>query len=163
MSRKRVLLFGAVLVVGLTAAFFLLTPTPPVPEPPPPPPRVEAPKPPLQADAEGSYLPGYQFTINGYRFTGFSLHPDAIVTFASTSVATASPAACLEARVTATTVHLRCDYPQVGAVTIDGRFLTRVATTQLDASVISAVVTVRSGSGEVLYNARDSFVWHPGE
>jgi hypothetical protein len=51
----------------------------------------------------------------------------------------------------------------VGTVTIDGKFLTRLATTSLDTAVLSAVVTVRSGSGEILYSARDSFVWHPGD
>jgi len=29
------------------------------------------------------------------------------------------------------------------------------------AAVMSAVVTVRAGSGEVLYSARDSFRWQP--
>ena len=46
---------------------------------------------------------------------------------------------------------------------IDGRFLNRHATTRSDVSVVSAVVTVRSGSGEVLYKARDRFEWHPGK
>ena len=117
----------------------------------------------MQSDAEGYYVPGYQFTVNGYRFTGFSLHPEALVTFARTEVGTGYPSGCVEARINATSVHLRCDYPQVGSVVIDGRFLTRLATTRLDAAVVSALVTVRSGSGEVLYNARDSFVWHPGD
>jgi hypothetical protein len=51
----------------------------------------------------------------------------------------------------------------VGIVTIDGKFLTRLATTSLDTPVLSAVVTVRSASGEIVYSARDSFVWHPGQ
>ncbi len=71
--------------------------------------------------------------------------------------------ACLEARIRPETVHLRCDDPQVGTVTVDGRFLTRFATSQLDAAVLTAVVTVRDGSGEVLYRAQDSFQWQPGK
>jgi len=93
--------------------------------------------------------------VNGFRFTGFSLHPEALVTFAQTTVA------CVEAQISAQNVHLRCDDPQVGTVTIDGRFLTRLASNRLDAAVLSAVVTVRAGSGEVLYSARDSFRWQP--
>jgi hypothetical protein len=162
MARKRrVFLVALALVVGALVALFLLTPPAPTPEAPPPPPRAEAPKRALQSDAEGNYVPGYQFTVNGYRFTGFSLRPEALVTFAPT-IGTAYPAACLEAVINATTVHLRCDYPQVGTVTIDGKFLTRFATDRLDAAVLSAVVTVRSGSGDILYSARDSFLWQPG-
>jgi hypothetical protein len=59
-------------------------------------------------------------------------------------------------------IHLRCESPLVGIVTIEGRFLTRLATNRLDTPVVSAVVTVRSERGEVLYSARDSFVWQPG-
>jgi hypothetical protein len=150
------------LVVGALVVLFLLTPPAPIPEAPPPAPRAEAPKRALQSDAEGNYVPGYEFTVNGYRFTGFTLRPDALVTFARTSVGTGYPAGCVEAVISATSVHLRCDYPQVGAVTIDGTFLTRFATDRLDAAVLSAVVTVRSGSGEILYSARDSFLWQPG-
>ena len=128
---------------------------------PPPPPPVEPHKAALQADAEGYYVPGYGFSVNRYRFAGFRLRPEALVTFAQTSAE--YPAACLETLIRADTVHLRCDHPQVGTITIDGRFLTRLATDRLDAAVVSAVVTVRSGSGEVLYSARDSFSWHPAE
>lgn len=123
---------------------------------------VERREPPLQADAEGSYLPGYRFTVGRFRFTGFSLRPDPVVTFAQTTSGTEDAAACLESRITPEAIHLRCDYPQVGTVTIDGRFLTRVATTRLDTPVLSAVVTVRAAGGETLYSARDSFLWQPG-
>jgi hypothetical protein len=68
----------------------------------------------------------------------------------------------MQARISATAFHLRCDDPQLGSVTIDGRFLTRFVTTRLDAPVVSAVVTVRDGAGEVLYKAQDSFEWRPG-
>ena len=64
--------------------------------------------------------------------------------------------------LTAVNLGLLCD-PQVGTVTIDGKFLTRLATHSLDAAVLSAVVTVRSARGEILYSARDSFLRHPGE
>jgi hypothetical protein len=86
-----------------------------------------------------------------------------VVTFAQTTAGTEQAVACLEALIRADTVHLRCDDPQVGTVTIDGKFLTRLVTTRLDAAVVSAVVTVRAGSGEVLYRARDSFEWHPAD
>lgn len=165
MRRNRLLLF---LALGLAGAILVVlrlrAPGPQIVEPPPPPPVVKPPKPPLQADAEGSYVPGYSFTVNRFRFTGFSLHPEALVTFAQTTSRTEEPVACLEALIRADTVHLRCDDPQVGTVTIDGKFLTRLVTTRLDAAVLSAVVTVRAaGSGEILYRARDSFEWHPGD
>ncbi len=101
--------------------------------------------------------------MNRFRFTGFSLRPEALVSFAQTTAGIDQPAACFEALIRADTVHLRCDYPQVGTVTIDGKFLTRLATNSLDTAVLSAVVTVRAASGEILYSARDSFVWHPGD
>ena len=153
MRRKRLLL---VLALGIAGAILVMRQRPSAPAPPEqhlPPPVVKPPAPPLQVDAEGSYVPGYPFTVNGFRFTGFSLRPEALVTFAETTVA------CSEAQISAQSVHLRCDDPQVGTVTIDGRFLTRSASNRLDAAVLSAVVTVRTGSGEILYSARDSFRW----
>lgn len=161
MRRKRVLV---VLVLGVAAGLVVVlgrrTPTVSNPAPPPAP-AVEPRKPALQADAEGYYVPGYEFTVNRFRFTGFSLHPDAVVTFAQTGTGTEQAMACLDVLIRADTVHLRCDDPQVGTVTIDGRFRTRVATNRLDTAALAAVVTVRSGSGEILYRARDSFKWHP--
>ena len=163
MPRTRRLLLVA---LGLAAAFLVVrrlrTPTPTITEQRPPP-AVEPRRPPLQADAEGYYVPGYSFTVGRFRFTGFSLRPEALVTFAQATSGTEQPAACLEALIRAETVHLRCDHPQVGSVVIDGKFLTRFATTRLDTPVLSAVVTVRARSGEILYSARDSFVWHPRE
>jgi len=154
--RNRLLLILAFgLAIGVLVVLRPRTPTSTIPERRPAPPAEERRKPALQADAEGSYVPGYPFTVNGFRFTGFTLHPEALVTFAQTTVA------CVEAQISAQSVHLRCDDPQVGTVTIDGRFLTRLASNRLDAAVLSAVVTVRTGSGEILYSARDSFVWHP--
>ena len=154
MRRHRLLL---VLALGLAGALFLvLRPRPPrstTAEQRLPPPVAKPRQSPLQADAEGYYVPGYPFTVNGFQFTGFSLRPEALVTFAQTTVA------CSEAQISAHNVHLRCDDPQIGTVTIDGRFLTRLASNQLDAAVLSAVVTVRTGSGEILYSARDSFRW----
>jgi len=156
MRRNRLLLLFA---LGLAGAFlFVLRPRTPrstIAEPRLPPTVVKPRQPALQADAEGYYVPGYPFTVNGFRFTGFSLRPEALVTFAQTTVA------CVEADISAQNVHLRCDDPQVGTVTIDGKFLTRLASNLLDAAVLSAVVTVRTGSGEILYSARDSFRWHP--
>ena len=163
MRRKRlVLLLALGLGVAIPVVFVLLTPIPPA-ERPLPPPVVERPKPPLQADAEGDYVPGYRFTVDRFRFTGFRLRPEALVTFAQSTSGTEEPIPCLEARISAQSFHLRCDDPQLGTVTIDGSFLTRLVTKRLDAPVASAVVTVRTGSGEILYRARDAFEWHPKE
>jgi hypothetical protein len=164
MSRKRLLLIVALAVAGGTfVALQLRSPTTGPPAKPAPPPPVERPKPALQSDAEGSYVPGYEFAVNGYRFAGFTLRPEALVSFASAAAGTKDQEGCSEARITAATVHLRCDFPRDGTVTIDGRFLTRLATSRLDAAVLSAAVTVRSRTGDVLYSARDLFVWHPAE
>jgi hypothetical protein len=164
MSRKRVLLIAALVVAGGTlVALVLFSPTTVPEKAAPSPPRVERPKPPLQSAAEGYYVPGYEFTVNGYRFASFSLRPEAVVTFAWGLAHAKDEESCSEARITAATIHLRCDFPREGTVTIDGRFLTRLVTSRLDAAVLSAVVTVRSGTGDVLYNARDSFRWHEAQ
>ena len=164
MRRNRVLLLVAAgLAVGLVVVLLPRTPPPakPVPRPAP---AVEKPRqPPLQADAEGYYVPGYRFAVNRLRFSSFSLRPEPLVSFAQTSAGIEQPAPCLEALIRADTLHLRCDYPQLGTVSIDGKFFTRFATNSLDRAVLSAVVTVRSPSGDVLYSARDSFVWHPSD
>jgi hypothetical protein len=155
------MVFAVALVVGLFAVLRRRGPTS-SPAPPPAAPAVEPPKAPLQVDAEGSYVPGYEFTVNRLRFTGFSLRPDPLVTFVQTTGGAEQAIACLDVLIRADTVHLRCDDPQLGTVvTIDGRFLTRVATDRLDTAVLAGVVTVRSGSGEILYRARDSFRWRP--
>ena len=169
MRRNRLLLLLALVVVVVIVVVYLLgvagailvvlrlpTPKSPIAEPRSPPPVVESRKPPLQADAEGYYVPGYPFTVNGFRFIGFTLRPEALVTFGQTTVA------CTDAKISAQDLHLRCDDPQLGTVTIDGKFLTRLVTSRLDAAVVSAVVTVRDATGEILYRARDSFEWHPG-
>jgi hypothetical protein len=158
MSGKRLLLLVA---VALAVTFLVVrrprTPSTTLHEQPPPPPAVERPKPALQADAEGHYVPGYRFSVGRFRFTGFSLRPDPFVTFATSGME--QEVSCLEATITATTIHLRCDDPQVGVVTIEGKFRSRLATNRLDTPAVSAVVTVRAGSGEILYSARDAFVW----
>ncbi len=164
MRRRRwLLVFGAVvLLLAIGVVWLLLTPLPPEVEQPPPP-AAKPPARPLQADAEGTYVPGYRFTLGRYRFAGFTLRPDPYVTFASTSSGTEQALACTEAVIKPDVIHLKCDDPHVGTVTVDGRFLTRVATERLDVAVLSAVVTVRSGSGQLLYSARDSFQWLPAD
>lgn len=163
MTRKRLLLLVAVaLPVGFFVVRRLLTPGTAIPKRPPLPAAVEPPKPALQADAEGHYVPGYPFSVGRFRFAGFSLRPEALVSFAQSTSRSEQPAPCADATITAVAIRLRCEYPQVGVVTIEGRFLTRVVTNRLDAPVVSAVVTVHTGSGEILYSARDSFVWQPG-
>jgi len=152
LSAKRILLLLAVgFAVGLLVVRQLLLPRSTVSEPA------------LQADAEGHYVPGYRFSVGLFRFSGFTLRPEALVTFARTTSGTEDSGSCLEATIDAGRIHLRCDYPQVGIITIEGRFLTRFATNRLDTPVVSAFVTVRSRSGEILYNARDAFVWDSGK
>jgi hypothetical protein len=160
---RRFLLFvGLILLIGGAVLIWqrLRTPTAPAPEAPRAP-EVRR-EPPLQADAEGFYIPGYRFTVAHLRFSGFRLRPVPSVSFVSSGGIKQS-AGCLDERITAEAVHLRCDSPQVGIVTIDGRFLIRSATNRLDVPVVAAVVTVRSASGETLYSARDQFVWQPDE
>src|SRR5213079_3452650 len=87
MSGKRHILLVLVVAVGLAVGFLVVrqlrTPRSTILEqPPPPPPAVEPLKPALQADAEGRYVPGYRFSVGRFRFTGFSLRPEAVVTFA---------------------------------------------------------------------------------
>ena len=160
MSSKRLVVFLAVgVAIALLVVRWLRTPSAPIPQPPPPPAAVQPHKA-LQADAEGQYVPGYRFSVGRFRFTGFSLRPEAVVTFATSG--SEHPVFCQEATINAATVNLRCDDPEVGVVTIRGRFLTRLMTTRLDAPAIAAVVTVRAGSGETLYSAQDSFAWDPG-
>ncbi|HYL20774.1 MAG TPA: hypothetical protein VEU74_03355 [Gemmatimonadales bacterium] len=163
MSKTRILLLlAAGFAIGLLVVRLLRTPTPTIPEQPPPAPVVERPKPALQADAEGQYVPGYGFSVGRFRFTGFSLRPDALVTFALGTSGAEEVATCEQATISAVAFRLRCESLQVGIITIEGRFLTRVVTTRLDTPVVSAVVTVRTRSGDVLYSARDAFVWQPG-
>jgi len=166
MRRTRLLLLLVLLAVGLALALVALrrlrAPAPTITKPPPAP-VPEARKPPLQADAEGYYVPGYSFTVDRFRFVRLSLRPEAFITIAQTATGTDQEMGCDEALIRADTVHLRCDYSRVGTITIDGKFLTRLAATRLDAAVLSAVVAVRTPSGEILYRARDSFEWHPPE
>src|SRR5260370_2415329 len=163
MSRNRLLFIGVLAVAGgIFAALRLGSPATSLPEKrAPQPPRIEEPNPALQSEAEGYYVPGYEFTVNGYRFAGFSLRPEALVTFASATAGNKDQESCSEARISAATVHLRCDFPREGTVTIDGRFLTRLATSRLDAAGLSAGGAVRSGYRGVVYYARGSFVLHP--
>jgi hypothetical protein len=159
--RRRVILIGgAVVLVGGAGVFVVLQQAPPPPvvveEAPAP---VAPPPQPLQAEAEGYYEPGYQFTLSDRRFMRLTLRPDPSVTFARTG--TRQEFGCAEATITPQTVRLRCEIERVGVMTIDGRFVTRSATTRMDAPAISAVLTVRNMRGETVYSARDNFVWRP--
>ena len=162
--RRRVIIIGtAVAVVGGAGLFVVLQPVAP---PPPPvvetaPAAVAAPPKPLQADAEGYYEPGYQFSVADRRFTRLTLRPDPSVRFVRTG--TRQEFGCFDAVITPQTVRMTCELERVGTMTIDGRFVNRVATTAMDAPTISALLTVRNTRGEVLYSARDNFVWRPAE
>jgi len=155
------LLFLALGLVCVVLVFLFLPPPEPTPVEHSAPPAVK-PKPRslLQADAAGSYVPGYAFSVNGFRFTGFSISPDTSVSFVSMS-GTQRSGGCPQAVIRPDAVHLTCDGPPGTTITIDGKFLTRLATTRLESAVLSAVVTVRSGGGDVLYSARDRFAWQP--
>jgi hypothetical protein len=153
------LLVVLVLVVGFVVWALFINPAPTVTEQPKAP--AARPPRPLQADAEGYYEPGYQFTVGGLRFTRLTLRPEAFVTFARTG--TRQEVGCLEAVIRPETVTLRCDIDRVGTLTVEGQFLSRFATTRLDTPVLSAFLTVRNQRGETLYRARDSFLWHPPE
>jgi len=161
--RRRVILIGsAVVLVGGAGVFVALqraAPPPVVVEQAPAP--VAPPPKPLQADAEGYYEPGYQFTVSDRRFTRLTLRPDPFITFRRTG--TKQEFGCAEATITPQTIRLRCEIERVGVMSIDGRFVSRVATERMDAPAISAVLTVRNLRGEVVYSARDNFVWRPPE
>jgi hypothetical protein len=163
MPRIRVLL---PIALGLVVAFLLVLHffdrAPVLVQQQPTPILAPPPGPDLQANAEGSYLPGYKFTVNGFQFAGFSLHPGTWVTFAQTRDSIEHSAPCAEATISPDTVHLRCDYPGLGVVTIDGNFLTRIALLRSDTAVVSAVVTVTAG-GQTLHSKRDSFIWVQGD
>src|SRR2546430_16916465 len=128
----RKLLLVLLVVVGLAviafAVLLVITPAAPIAEQPPSKPAVERRKAALQADAEGQYVPGYHFVVGPLRFTGVSLRPEALVTFSQTGSGAEEVAGCLDATITAISIRLRCESPEVGTVTIEGRFLTRVAT-----------------------------------
>jgi len=159
--RRRAILIGAaVVVVGGAGVFVALQQAPPPPVVVEEAPVVVAPPPkPLQVDAEGYYEPGYQFTVSDRRFTRLTLRPDPSVRFTRTG--TRQEFGCFDAVITPQVVRMRCEIERVGTMTIDGRFVNRVATTRMDAPAISAVLTVRNTRGEVLYSARDNFVWRP--
>src|SRR5205823_15010006 len=107
--------------------------------------------------------PGYRVTVERFRFGRLSFCPEAYVAMTRSATGTDQERGCDETLIRADTVHRRCDYSRVGIITIDGKFLTRLVTTRFDAPVLAAVVAVRTPSGEILYRARDSFVWHPAE
>lgn len=161
--RRRVMLIGGAVVVVAGAGVFIAlqkAPPPPVVVEQPAAPVAPPPKP-LQAEAEGSYEPGYQFTVADRRFTRLTLRPDPFITFVRTG--TRQEFGCAEAEITPQRLRLSCEIERVGVMTIDGRFVNRVATTRLDAPAISAVLTVRNLRGEVVYSARDNFVWRAPE
>ena len=160
-GRRRAMIVGVAvlltLVGGAAVVIFLLpAPAPKVVEQPkaapPPPPRA------LQSEAEGYYEPSYSFTIGDRQFRRLTLRPQAFLTFARYGGRAES--GCADARVGQSAVYLRCEVERVGIVTIDGRFMSRYATSRLDAGVLSASITVTNPRGEVLYRARDSFRWH---
>ena len=160
MRARRIVLLGFLLFLGVAVVFVAIQkPPPPAAEQPRPP--AAPPSRPLQADAEGYYEPGYQFTVSGLRFTRLTLRPETFVTFTRTG--TRHEAGCADAVIQRDKVQLRCEIERVGTMSIDGRFLSRFATTRMDTPVLSALLTIRNLRGETVYRARDSFGWHPPE
>jgi len=145
---------GAIVIMRLPAPAPVVTEQPaPPPEPPPPPAR------PLQAEAEGYYVPSYMFTVSDRRFTRLTLRPDPFVTFSRPGIR--DEVGCADARINPTTAHLRCEFERVGlVVTIDGQFPQRSVTSRLDAPVLNATITVTNTRGETVFRARESFLWH---
>ncbi|HET8714005.1 MAG TPA: hypothetical protein VFM23_10035 [Gemmatimonadales bacterium] len=165
-GRRGALIVGFVVLALVGAGSFavlrLSAPAPVVEQPPPPPPAEPPPPPrPLQAEVEGYYEPNYKFTVFDRRFTRLTLRPRAFVTFVRTG--TRQDVDCENARIDRDAVRLRCTLEPYGVVTIDGRFPTRYATSKLDMPVLSALITVTSARGDVVYRARDSFYWHTPE
>src|SRR5256885_16766218 len=93
------------------AVLWVTPPAAPIAEQPPSKPAVERRKAALQADAEGQYVPGYHFVVGPLRFTGFSLRPEALVTFVQTGSRAVEVVGWLEATITAVSIRLRCESP----------------------------------------------------
>src|SRR5207245_9061813 len=113
--RRRRLVFLVLFLLVLAAAvvFVAIQQVPPPvtekPRPPAPPPR------PLQADAEGYYEPGYQFSLSGLQFTRLTLHPETYVTFVRSG--TRHEAGCVDRVIRTDRVQRRCNRGRVGTVT----------------------------------------------
>ena len=145
---------GAIVIMRLPAPAPVVTEQPAPPEEPPPPPAR-----PLQAEAEGYYVPSYMFTVSDRRFTRLTLRPEPFVTFSRPGIR--DEVGCADARITPTTAHLRCEFERVGiVVSIDGQFPQRSVTSHLDAPVLNATITVTNTRGETVFRARESFLWH---
>jgi len=145
---------GAIVIMRLPSPAPVVTEQPaPPPEPPPPAAR------PLQAEAEGYYVPSYMFTVSDRRFTRLTLRPEPFVTFSRPGIR--DEVGCADARITPAAAHLRCEFERVGiVVTIDGQFPSRSVTSRLDAPVLNAWITVTNTRGETVFRARESFLWH---
>jgi hypothetical protein len=117
----------------------------------------------LQADEEGYYLPLAEFTVGGFQFNGFSLHPDAMVIFARVADSIQHPSApCQGALIRPDTVHLVCPYPGLGTVTVDGVFPVRETEDTSSGPRFVGFVTV-SADGRILYRKRHPFSFTIGE
>ena len=145
---------GAIVIMRLPAPAPVVTEQPAPPEEPPPPPAR-----PLQAEAEGYYVPSYMFTVSDRRFTRLTLRPEPFVTFSRPGIR--DEVGCADARITAAAAHLRCEFERVGiVVSIEGQFPQRSVTSHLDAPVLNATITVTNTRGETVFRARESFLWH---
>src|SRR5439155_26080314 len=108
MRRKRLLLG---LALGIAGALLVMRrprrPTSTTPERRLPPPVVKPPAPPLQVDPEGSYVPGYRFTVNRLRLTGLSLRRAALLSVGYTTASAEQVVACFEAATSVECSNLR--------------------------------------------------------
>ncbi len=116
----------------------------------------------------GFYYPREPVTVAEYHIEGLGLAPYPHVVWDSGG-GQGAPEACSERLVVRDTLHLLCEVPAIGTVTIDGRFLvTRVAggivvkrvrgENGAEVDVLDALVKVSRG-GETLYSKRQRFAY----
>jgi hypothetical protein len=117
----------------------------------------------LQADEEGYYIPDDQFTVRAFQFNGFSLRPDPLVIFSKVKDSVEHPSLrCQNVRASGDSLHLVCEYPQLGTVMIDGTFPIREAEDRAPGPRFVGLVTVNR-DGRTLYRKQHSFVFTMGE
>jgi hypothetical protein len=124
-------------------------------------------------DLDGFYFLRDTVSILGYKIIALGLAPRvALIKEDSTGHQDTSPD-CAEVLVSSDTVHLRCELPPIGVVTIDGKFLVpRVANGVVvtvgpgqsvdDVDELSAILTVTRNNARI-HSARHNFTFQLGE
>ncbi len=124
-------------------------------------------------DLDGFYFLRDTLSVGGYKIIALALAPRVALIKEDSTGHQDTSRDCAEAIVRPDTVHLRCELPPVGVVTIDGKFLvTRTANGvvytlgpgQSDDAVdeLSALVTV-SRDNTPIHSARHNFTFRLGE